>query len=630
MWWDDSTISSTVNREYILANLDQDDHHHVDEPLRFGGGLTDGTYGEWIESKVPKLFLILVECGVQDQIFGVIDDSWDDDDLPVPADEIGRLRLTERRDEKLEQRLYQRQFVYLLKTIQKGDHLEYDYDEIVPIDCVDRKPTVVGQTHCNLDKVVVHGDDGTILLRKRIPLGSGPGQISREEYMAALEQLRMAEHKHVVALWASYIHQDHGYILLSPVHEGTLRSVIINMPPAIKLLEKKERQTVLLQWLHCLADALAYLHSRGVSHAAIRPSYIGLSKDNELFISSSGHLTGQDAPRGFDKEAYDFAAPEQWERPATASARVLTARPLTGSTVATRSGSFGAFNDFSSIHTSSTSSNNSSNSNFARIDSRQSDVFSLGCVFLEILTQLLKRTSKNFTSHRAAKNKTPGRGGGLPDSSFHKNSAQVESWIKLLGKDVSKKDDKLFSGIKPILGLIENMINPDPFLRPTSLEVRNKLGAILSNESGMESLCCSAKAPLWDTTPGITALRSTISSQSTEDSLVSPTSSYFPRSHTRSSSGNNTINTIGTARPSNFGHSLVPTRSPGSATISTARTITGDGREIMERRYASGGGRTAKPRPTPKTPKTKQRPAPFYAGEYSMLPVFRRVMIVIS
>jgi hypothetical protein len=76
----------------------------LDLSLAFGDGLTDGTYWEWIHTKARRIFLILVDLNMPDQIFGIIDDSWDDNDLPIALDQVEGLALREQRDEKIERR----------------------------------------------------------------------------------------------------------------------------------------------------------------------------------------------------------------------------------------------------------------------------------------------------------------------------------------------------------------------------------------------------------------------------------------------------------------------------------------------------------------------------------------------
>ncbi len=499
MWWDEERIDATVNRQFVLSKLRPDEQVRLDEPLGFGDGLTDDTYMEWIEQKAKRIFLILVDLGVPDQIFGVIDDSWDDDDLPVPLDQVERLQLTYDKDEKLEKKFFLRQFIYLLRNVQKGAHEYYDDEEVVPLELAEKRPVgaVAGLTQSNVDKVHLPGRPDDVFVRRRIPLGTTPGRMPQEEFLSGIETMKVIEHDHLTSLWASYIHQGYGYLLLTPVNESSLKSFLNVTPQSIKILPKQDRRILMLNWIHCLADAVAFLHSKGLAHKSIKPSNILLDVDNHIFLSDSSMFGGEKA--GFDKEVYDYQAPEQAPRPSSAPP---VSRPGASRRSTTPAGNaFGfsaaqqnylASNDASSIYTSSSGTGSTSTGSSApsiypvgKHDPQKADIYSLGTIFLEIMTFLLKRTSRNFASHRSSKNKTPGRGGGLLDSSFHKNPGQVESWMNILAKDGKKKEDKDFRGVSHIIALIEKMMNPNPDERPNAHNVQEKIYCILIEFCGL-------------------------------------------------------------------------------------------------------------------------------------------------
>jgi serine/threonine protein kinase len=512
MWWDEERIETTVTRQFVLANLRPDEQLRLDEPLKFGEGLTDDTYMEWIELKAKRIFLILVDLGVPDQIFGVIDDSWDDEDLPVPLDHVERLRLTYEKDERMDKRFFQRQYIYLLRNLQKGDNLAYADDEVVPLEMAEKRPVgaVTGLIPSNIDKVHLPGRPDDIFIRRRIPIGTLPGRMSMEDFLAGVESMKSVEHDHLTCLWASYTHQEYGYLLLTPVNDSCLKAFLTVTPQSYKILAKQERRGMMMNWMHCLADAVAFLHGKGLAHRNIKPSNIMLDIENHIFLSDCSIFTSSpliNVKQGFDKETYDYSAPEKAPRPEKAApiyspntrstTRATMARRSTGpsssgipvSPTTLSSATFSS--DTASIRTSSTGSNppSSPTKSSARLEGRhdpqKSDIFSLGTVFLEIITFLMKRASRNFASHRASKNKTPGRGGGLPDSSFHKNLGQVESWMSTLAKDASKKEDQIFRGVNHILVLVDSMLSVNPDDRPTAHEVQERLYAILSEYSGM-------------------------------------------------------------------------------------------------------------------------------------------------
>ncbi|KAI9746084.1 MAG: hypothetical protein M1818_000765 [Claussenomyces sp. TS43310] len=610
LWWDDETIDKTVNRQFVLAQLREDERLRVDAEPFGGSGLTDHTYLEWIEGRVRRLFLILVDIGVPDQIFGVIDDSWDDDDLPIPLDQVDRLRLTPEPDPKLEKKFFQRQFAFLLKTIKKGDHLVYGEDEVVPLEVIEKRPVRVSGTGL-IDKVYVPSKPEDIFLRRKVPLGDAQIRITKEEFSAGTEPMRSLEHKHLVSLWASYIHQDVGYILLTPSPEGNLKSIMTTIPPSLKILAKQDRRVLLLNWLHCLADALAFLHSRGRPHGSLKPSNVLIDTEHRICLSETSPFVEMGESKGFDKELYDYAAPEQWSRSAIISPQ-LTRTSTSGSPTATvRTAGLPSPplppGDNASIYTASTSSNtpsNSSCSTVGRSDPFLSDVFSLGCIFLEVLTVFLKHTSRSFQSHRSAKNRQAGRGGGLPDASFHKNLGQVQSWIQILSKDASKKDDKLHCGVREILDVVSNMLSLDPGERLSAGTVSNKFGSILTGVCKIEELCCCAYSPKWDISAGTATL--TIGIPPSSRSTFSPASPTFPDWPIPASPPSPEQSRATQWNPVRSGttdsYEVMSTRtkrlsSGGSSTVSTLAMTNGvDGKSPRPRRFASGGGRTAPPK----------------------------------
>lgn len=502
MWWDDERIQATVTRQFVSSKLRPDEQERLDEPLGFGDSLTDDTYLEWIEEKAKKIFLILVDLGVPDQIFGVIDDSWGDDDLPIPMDQVERLQLTYDRNEKLEKKFFQRQFNYLLRYISKGEHIYYDDVEVVPLELVEKR-SVSSILPNSVDKVHLPGRPDTVFLRRRILLGTSPEEIPHEEFLSGIEAMKGIGHVHLTSLWASYIHQDKGYLLLTPANDNSLKSFLTIIPQSFKILAKQDRRILILNWLHCLAGALSFLHKTGLSHRNIKPSKVMLDLDNHIFLGDSGVFPTNVSigdKSGFDKESYDYSAPEQnlCTMISTSSLPNTRSIPAPSPTSSRSAGVLSESNfqidDSSSIHTASTDSQSESSvprqisktNRASKHDPQKADIFSLGTIFIEIITFLMKRATRNFASHRSSKNKTPRRGGGAPDASFHKNLAQVDSWMNTLLRDATKKEDKIFRGVSQIISLIQRMLAVDPNERPIANEVQDRIYAILTENCGLK------------------------------------------------------------------------------------------------------------------------------------------------
>ncbi|KAJ3569158.1 hypothetical protein NPX13_g6173 [Xylaria arbuscula] len=188
MWWDTPRIEATVTRQFVCSHLIPEEVDRLDRPLGFGDGLTDGTYWEWIE-KAKRIFLILADLGIPDQIFGIIDDSWDDDDLPIALDQVARLSLTPGRDDRLAKKFYARQFHYLVRYIDKGEHVIYQDDDLVPV-VVDKRPGLATTT--TVDRVELPNRAGEGFLRRRFSIGTNPGNVPMDNLLIEINSIKIA------------------------------------------------------------------------------------------------------------------------------------------------------------------------------------------------------------------------------------------------------------------------------------------------------------------------------------------------------------------------------------------------------------------------------------------------------
>ncbi|KAI1376032.1 kinase-like domain-containing protein [Hypoxylon crocopeplum] len=498
MWWDPSLIEATVTRQFVCSHLLPEEIKRLDLPLGFGDGLTDGTYWEWIDEKAKRIFLILLDLGVPDQIFGLIDDSWDDDDLPIPLDQIERLALTPTRDDKFDRRFYTRQFHYLLKFMEKGDHIVYDDPDVVPI-VVDKRPGL--NLNSAVDRVELPNRPGQAFSRRRIPIGTGPGLLTEDEFYHEINKAKNFENDHLMCFYGSYVHHGSVYVLFTPPSDFNLKSLLVTMPGSLKSMPKQDRRQLLMNWIHCLVDSLCYLHSRGLSHGNIKPSTVLFNSDNHIFYTDISRLSAEALANTtdrstFDKESYDYAAPEQWYRPSTSHSSghrksTLISPPSSmssdSSTFSISRGGTETQNPASMLHSPTPS-----------LNPQAADIFSLGCVILELISFQMKRQTRAFASHRAAKHKLAGRGGAVLDSSFHKNIGQIESWMAVLAKDASKKDDQVFRGVAPMLHVVARMLSIVPHERPTAQEVEQCTYKILTEDCLIAEPHCVHQYGGWD------------------------------------------------------------------------------------------------------------------------------------
>lgn len=474
-WWDEQKIEETVCPRYIRERItDSALRRKLEEPLKFGEGLTEATYSEWIVEHARKFFLILCDLGCPEYIFNIIDGSWDDEDLPLSMATIERLELPAVSQDK---KFAKKQYSYLVRELVEGQHTDFEDEELVPLEVMSRR-TQPGLAKQTVEKVYFPRSREVYYSRRRVPLGYGSHQLPVESFLEEIETLNSITHEHIVKLHLSYTHENVGFLVLSPALELNIKSFVQYPPTTWKSNTKEERRRIIFNWMLCLSDALAYLYDRGIAHGDIKPSSIIIEqKTHRIFLSDIGNSKRLDPTQNIpqspncggiqDMEAYEYGAPELWQRTLVSQE---SSSPPTNTIFSGRT-----YRKSSTHSEDSISITNSTQigqwTAFASNPSK-SDVFSLACIFLEILTFQAKRKTTAFASHRSHKNRRS-RESAPPDSSFHSNLGQVETWITdSLMKDARKKMDIPFSDG---LGLCREMLQRDPENRPDPRGVVGRL-----------------------------------------------------------------------------------------------------------------------------------------------------------
>jgi serine/threonine protein kinase len=511
VWWTEERINERVTKEFVTSRLQPQDRERLTQPVGFGD-LSDDTYIEWIFEKARRLFLVLAEIGEADRIFTVVDKSWDDDDLPLEMDDIEQLSLSNRRDNHANTRFYHTQFTFLLRELRQGVHIDYAPNEEVPLEHVMTLPVAVSLQ--NWARVHLPKKPQDIYVRRRFALGNAdtPDAFA-QDFIMDVESARMVEHDHFAPVWASYTAKDAGYIVSNFVGQHTLRTFIDHRTPTqYQKLPKPDRRWVLLNWLHCLADAMATLHQNGFCHSAIRPSNILIDENNAIAFSDIGSLeTFQKDKRVDPMDIYIYGAPEGHttvQQPEASGAAPAPVVPSTRHASIISKSSSGSSNSSASQRQKLTKAptNDFSGFNFgfkrtkpvpkprSRVhETEKADVFSLGCVFLEIITFMLKKKPHDFVKHRSSKQKvnTGGRN-SRTDSSFHANLDKVETWMVVLEKASFEHDDDAFRAIPHLLNLIRSMLSRAPVVRLTARDVRDRVFDILFNHTSIPDIHCGA------------------------------------------------------------------------------------------------------------------------------------------
>ncbi|MCJ1234040.1 hypothetical protein MMC14_001998 [Varicellaria rhodocarpa] len=267
-----------------------------------------------------------------------------------------------------------------------------------------------------------------------------------------VEILKSLRHPHIVELLHSYISGDHFNIIMRPVADGDLAHFMQSSERTSETdeTEKANRCRILFQAMTCLASAVEYLHSRNTWHLDIKPKNI-LIKGNAVHLTDFGIakrlgpvprlLADDQTSSEITAMAPEYAAPETVEQ--------------------------------------------------NRVDSA-CDIFSLGCVFAEIVTFLAYGTGKALNDFKVF------RTAGQKDCSFHRTIQKTKAWIKLLENDCKYGELSLSSYAIPF-NTINQMISRDPEDRPTAHEVWLRFsqdGCCSGFDTGSADIFLSSTSPL--------------------------------------------------------------------------------------------------------------------------------------
>jgi serine/threonine protein kinase len=316
LWWPEDRIQATLCPEYVFGHLPSDLLPRLVAPLPWGEGLTSETYLDWILHKAGRLFLILVDIGIPERIFSLVDESFDDTDLPIAAHSVDRLKLSlDDENPTLDAKFFHAQWRFLVRGINQGDHIKYTENEGVPVELIRNEAALARE---GIEKVVLAGAVCRVYLRTQVTVGGAPHFFEEQEVLDEIGSLRRLSHDHVFSIYASYFVDDTMCILFSGIYDRTLMSFLTDVPQPFKRLPKNRRREILINWPHCLVDGLAWLHAHNQIHGAIRPSNVLIDSEYRIFLGQFEALDTLLPPAKIeDVESYQYGAPERWVRAAT-------------------------------------------------------------------------------------------------------------------------------------------------------------------------------------------------------------------------------------------------------------------------------------------------------------------------
>jgi serine/threonine protein kinase len=273
------------------------------------------------------------------------------------------------------------------------------------------------------------GSDERVLVRKRF-VTTRPSQKA-----AVLEQIskyKQLEHKSIEKLLCSYAQPNHVGIVVEKAQCSL--DEYLAMPGT-----DSSRSRLLVDWMYDLASAIEYLHSQSICHRSIRPRKILVNGARILLAPFEiGHNIDSFSPTRATSQRLDqLQAYSQDQTYIYAAPEAIVSR-----------------------------------------GKRMADVFSLGCIFLTMLTVAQNQSLSAFTQYRA---------GSTQDASFHAHLDRVGSWRNRL---VASTNASLRNGLNGSgrrlrqlkaeaewLSIVEKMMLPRPKERIKMSLIMGSLGS---------------------------------------------------------------------------------------------------------------------------------------------------------
>ena len=301
----------------------------------------------------------------------------------------------------------------VLKNLPRdGGHIEFRTQDTVPLQDHGIVGPVMPSTVKTRTKIrFADGFDKLFYVRKRLEV---PPDRPRDKttILSQIKTFHKLDHPAIARIVASYAQ---GQVVAFIMHHAEHNLAEFLESEFIGFSQSEE----IFTWIKDLASALAFMHQRGIQHKNIRPQKILVDvAQSKVFFTVFGvcHPMRKSHSQLFapysTEPSYIYAAPE-----------VVAGRD---------------------------------------VDAKKSDIFSLGAVFLEMLTYAKGHTIEEMRQYLSARSH---------DESFHANLTQVKNYIEnLRNAQVSIRSQRkriaFIEESSNILQATTYMLNPDPRKRP--------------------------------------------------------------------------------------------------------------------------------------------------------------------
>ena len=245
---------------------------------------------------------------------------------------------------------------------------------------------------------------------RKMLLGSTARKLPKPVQVHEIEIMQKLQHPNIAQFVAAYFHRRSLNILMTPVAECNLNEFLVEP------FRWPEHRQYLGFWFEPLASALSYMHDLSCRHKDIKPANILISGHNVL-LSDFG-------------TSFDFSASDSGSH----GAAFMTPR-YCAPEVANKSRR-----------------------------GRKADVWSLGCVFLEMATVLMERSLEDLYRHLGFDKEVNRR-----RATYHAHLDGLFSWLDQLSSAVESRHPRM------VIPICKKMLQKDPSTRPTAAQVHRAL-----------------------------------------------------------------------------------------------------------------------------------------------------------
>lgn len=315
----------------------------------------------------------------------------------------------------------------------RGQHAEFKPDEVdlIPL----KAERILGTTaNAVVESVMCRR---IRLARKTIKCGR---HMKREDAVTEVEHLQRLSHFHLIQVIGTYIMGKDLSILLYPATEYNLETFIdLIIEPIGSALDPLSETSYwkcshLLKFIGCLSNALLYLHANVTKHMDIKPKNLlvrQIAEDPSFWYTYRIYIADFGIAR-----AYQSIADSETDSPTFCTRLYAAPEVIEGK----RRG-------------------------------LSADIFSLGCVFLEILATIGWSLSGQDMLQELKYLRTKNINGCM---SYQANIPDIQAWLShfndLVGKSLFSTSSIGHTGIA-LPNLIQRMLEPDPSLRPSAFDV---------------------------------------------------------------------------------------------------------------------------------------------------------------